>query len=80
MADSSYAALEFLASLRGWRRPITCLTRLRLDAALYTLAPARQKGQTARPRKKGMRLPTLRQVLNNRQTCWQRLVVAQWYG
>jgi DDE superfamily endonuclease len=80
VVDSAYAALEFLNSLTGLRHPITCLTRLRLDAALYEPAPPRKKGRTGRPRKKGARLPTLRQVLTNHKTVWQRITVAHWYG
>ena len=39
VADSGYAALDFLGSLANRRQAITCITRLRLDAQLY--APAR---------------------------------------
>src|SRR5215204_3078555 len=49
VADSSYAALEFLAACRAGRRPVTVVTRLRLDAALYAPAPPR------RPPKRGAR-------------------------
>jgi hypothetical protein len=58
VADSSYAALEFLAACRAWRRPVTVVTRLRLDAALYEPAPPRRPKQVGRPRVKGRRLPT----------------------
>src|SRR3954463_4240530 len=40
VADSSFAALELLAGLV--RQDVTCVTRLRLDAALYTPAPPRR--------------------------------------
>src|SRR3712207_2993570 len=62
VADGTYAALEFLAACRAWRRPVTVVTRLRLDAALYEPAPPRRPGQTGRPRLKGARLPTLAAV------------------
>src|SRR5215216_2515910 len=39
VADSSYAALELLAACRRWPQPVTVITRLRLDAALYESAP-----------------------------------------
>ncbi len=58
-ADSSFAALELLAAVRTQGAVVT---RLRLDAALYAPAPARQAKQNGRPRKKGRRLPTLPQV------------------
>ena len=41
---------------------ITCLTRLRLDAALYAPLPPPVPGQLGRPRLKGHRLPSLRTV------------------
>jgi hypothetical protein len=78
--DSAFAALELLAALSNGRCRITCLTRLRLDAALYEPAPKRKPGTNGRPRKKGARLPTLKQVLENPQTRWQRLLVPHWYG
>ena len=52
-ADSSYAALELLAASPGLSAPVTIVTRLRLDAALYDPAPPRQPGQRGAPRKKG---------------------------
>src|SRR5947209_2077748 len=45
VADSSYAALELLAWCTRQARPITVITRLRLDAALYAPAPMRRRGQ-----------------------------------
>jgi DDE superfamily endonuclease len=78
VADSSFAALELLASLV--RQGVTCVTRLRLDAALYTPAPPRQPKTRGRPRSKGARLPTLAQVLADPTTAWQRVTVPDWYG
>src|ERR671912_722561 len=54
VADSGFAALELLAALV--RRGVTCVTRLRLDAALYEPAPPRGPGAIGRPRAKGARL------------------------
>jgi DDE superfamily endonuclease len=78
VADSSFAALELLAGLV--RQGVTCVTRLRLDAALYTPAPPRQPKTPGRPRTKGERLPTLAKVLADQATAWQRVVVPDWYG
>jgi DDE superfamily endonuclease len=78
VADSAFSALEWLQALA--QRGITVVTRLRLDAALYEPAPLRVPGTNGRPRKKGKRLPTLRQVLNKQTTSWQRLLVPGWYG
>ncbi len=78
VADSSFAALELLAGLV--RQGVTCVTRLRLDAALYAPAAPRRPKARGRPRTKGERLPTLATVLANQATPWQRLVVPDWYG
>lgn len=80
VADSTYAALEFLAACRAWRAPVTVVTRLRLDAALYDPAPPRSPRQTGRPRLKGPRQPTLAAVAADPHTAWTALTVAQWYG
>ena len=78
VADSSYAALELLAACQGLVQPVTFLTRLRLDAALYDPAPPRVAGQCGRPRKKGQRQPTLAARLEDPQTAWTQSQI-QWY-
>ena len=61
VGDSAYAALDFLSIMQHLK--LTFVTRLRMDAALYEPAPPYSgKG---RPRKKGQRLPTLAQVLQD---------------
>ncbi len=80
VADSGYAALEFLAACRAWRSPVAVVTRLRLDAALYEPAPPRQLGQKGRPRKKGRRLPTLAARVADPNTAWTSITIANWYG
>src|SRR5438105_2897956 len=79
VADSSYAVLELLACAAGLGEPVTVITRLRLDAALYDPAPVRKPGTNGRPRKKGARQPTLAMRLADPGTAWQRVTVA-WYG
>jgi hypothetical protein len=76
VGDSSYAAIDLLNSVR---EKVTIITKLRLDAALYKAAPERKPGQMGRPRKKGSRLPTLKQVSRNPRTKWEKLTV-NWYG
>lgn len=53
--DSAYSGRALLE-----RRPanVAFISRLRLDAALWTAPPARQPGQIGRPRRRGERLPT----------------------
>ena len=80
VADSSYAALELLAACQAWPQPVTVITRLRLDAALYGPAPPRRPGQIGRPRLKGQRLPTLAAVAADPATDWAPLTVSDWYG
>jgi DDE superfamily endonuclease len=78
VGDSAFSALEWLQALV--QHNITVVTRLRLDAALYQPAPFRPPGTNGRPRKKGKRLATLRQILERKTTRWQRLTVPGWYG
>src|SRR5215207_1346581 len=56
IADGGYASLKLLDRCRRLKKPITFITRLRLDAALYEPAPPRRPGQIGRPRLKGERL------------------------
>ena len=77
VADSSFAAIELLAALAP---AMTCVTRLRLDARLFTPAPPRAPGTVGRPRVKGERLPLLSAVLADPATEWARVTVPGWYG
>lgn len=77
VADSSYAVIDLLAALPTGA---SMITRLRLDAALYEPAPARQLGKPGRTRKKGQRLPTLAQVARQPDTFWQPITFSEWYG
>lgn len=79
VADSSYAVLELLATCANLPVPVTMITRLRLDAALYDPAPLREPGKKGAPRKKGARHPTLAQRLSDSSTTWDTLTLA-WYG
>ena len=78
--DAGYAAIDFLWQVAKLANPITLIARFRLDAALYEPAPERKPGQTGRPRKKGKRLPTLKKVLEDKQTCWKKAIIPNWYG
>jgi hypothetical protein len=80
VADSTYATLPLLARCQSLPNPITFITRLRLDAALYEPAPPRDPHCIGRPRRKGPRLPTLASVATDPTTVWTELTVAQWYG
>lgn len=79
VADSTYAAIELLAGSAGLAQPVTMITRLRLDAALYDPAPSRLPGQRGAPRKKGNRQPSLASRVANATTRWDETTV-RWYG
>ncbi|HEV8043685.1 MAG TPA: transposase [Rubrobacter sp.] len=80
VADSGYAAIALLSRCARLSKPITFVTRLRLDAALYEPAPPRRAGQIGRPRLKGERLPNLAVVAGDPSTVWKPVTVADWYG
>ena len=80
VADRTYASLKLLDRCRKLSNPITFITRLRLDAALYEPAPPRRPGQMGRPRLKGERLPNLSVIADDRSTIWRTITVASWYG
>ncbi len=63
IADSAYGGQSVLANL-----PANCdlTSRLDLDARLYDPPPVRRPGTKGRPRKRGQRLPTPRQMLAQR--------------
>lgn len=77
VGDSTYAALDFLHDCQTLAQSVTVITRWRLDAALYEPAPP-YPGQ-GRPRKKGQRLPTPQQVIDDPKTVWTRLTLP-WYN
>lgn len=80
VADSSFAVISWLFQLTNLPGQLCLIVRLRLDAALYAPAPKRRRGQRGRPRQKGQRLPTLKQVAENKRTPWQRVTIPDWYG
>src|SRR5919112_4827639 len=45
VADRAYASLKLLSRCRSLSKPVTFVSRLRLDAALYEPAPVRRPGQ-----------------------------------
>ena len=67
VADSLYAGR---ALLEGCPANVQVISRLRMDAALWTPAPPRRPGQTGRPRRRGVRLPAP-MVLAQRCRRWQ---------
>ncbi|MBA3472317.1 MAG: transposase [Rubrobacter sp.] len=80
VADSAYASLKLLFRCRSLGKPVTFITRLRLDAALYESAPPRRPGQIGRPRLKGKRLPNLSVVAEDSSIVWKLTTITDWYG
>jgi hypothetical protein len=80
VADSHYACLALWAACQQWAQPVTLITRLRLDAALYAPAEPRPPGKRGRSPRKGKRLPTLQAVLQDPATAWRRVQVPRRYS
>ena len=80
VADGGYASLKLLDRCRRLSNPITFITRLRLDAALYEPAQPRYPGQMGRTRLKGERLANLSAVAGSSATAWTSLTLSEWYG
>jgi hypothetical protein len=80
VADSGYASLQLLANCRRFLpKPVTFITRLRLDAALYNPALSRRAGQMDRPGLKCERLPNPAVVAEDPSTAWVSATVDDWY-
>lgn len=80
VADQAFSAFDFLTRLQALPRPITCVSRLRLDARLFQPPPAPVPHRAGRPRLVGQRLPTVKHTLAAQDTVWTRLLVPHWYG
>jgi DDE superfamily endonuclease len=79
VADSSFAAIKLL-KLVSELPNASLITRLRLDAALFDPPPPGRPGQKGRPRVKGSRRPSLKEVLTDPKTVWTKLEIKDWYG
>jgi hypothetical protein len=71
VCDSAYAGRTLL---EGRPQNVHVISRLRMDAALYALPPARKKGQRGRARRRGKRLPTPKRTAQHTKK-WLRLEV-----
>jgi hypothetical protein len=80
VTDSRVAVITLWWRVCQLPNPICCVTRVRLDAALYEPAPPRTPRQTGRPRLKGQRLPTLAHVLHDAATSGSTVTVRGWDG
>jgi len=76
VADSAFAAIEFLAAVRNY---VCLVTRLRLDANLFDFPLPKRKGPGRRPIR-GKWLKKLSAILNDHKVSWQRVRITLWYG
>ena len=76
VADSAFAAIEFLAAVR---EHVCVVTRLRLDANLFAFPPPKRNGR-GRPAIKGKKLRKLSTILKDPKVRWQRCRISLWYG
>jgi hypothetical protein len=76
VADSAFAAVEFLAAVRNH---VCVVTRLRLDANLFEFPPPKRKGPGRRPIR-GKPHKKLSAILKDRNVPWKRYRVSLWYG
>jgi hypothetical protein len=76
VADSAFAAIEFLAAVG---KHVCVVTRLRLDANLFEFPSQKPKGRGRRPIK-GKPCKKLSALLKDRKAVWKRYRVSLWYG
>jgi hypothetical protein len=76
VADSAFAAIEFLAAVG---KHVCVVTRLRLDANLFDFPPPKRKGPGRRPIR-GKPQKKLSAILKDRNVSWTRYRVSLWYG
>lgn len=79
VGDQSYAAVSLITRCQTGPRPVTFVSRLRLDAGLYDPPGPRPPGKSGPPAKKGARQATFDQRLADPTAKWQALTVG-WYG
>jgi hypothetical protein len=76
VADSAFAAVEFLAAVCNH---VCVVTRLRLDANLFHFPQPKRKGRGRRPIR-GKPHKKLSAILKDRNVSWKRYRVSLWYG
>lgn len=76
--DNAYCTHKLFRATHRHLQRISVVSKFHLDAVIHKLPPKRKKGQRGRPRVRGERLPTPKEVANSAKR-WRKLVV-QWYG
>jgi hypothetical protein len=79
IGDGTYSSVALLRWCAGMRRPVTLVTRLRLDARLYAPPPSPLPGRRGPKPKKGARLASLAKRATDSNAVWTEVTVT-WYG
>jgi DDE superfamily endonuclease len=83
VGDGAYASVTLVQTCQRFQKPVTLVTRLRLDAGLYDVVgpqPAGKRGPTPKKGKKGAPQPKLTERLIDPTTAWQCLTVPGYGG
>lgn len=79
VTDGGLTAVKLGLRCQGFARPVTYVSRLRLDAQLYARPGPQPKGKPGPKPKKGDRQPSLATRAVDPKTQWQPIEIA-WYG
>ena len=78
IGDGAYAAVSLALRCAGFSCPVSLVSRLRQDAALYDFPPPNQPGKRGKNPKKGARLPSVGQRIADPSAQWTAINVP-WY-
>jgi hypothetical protein len=79
VGDGSYAVVELVHHCQGLSKPVRLVSRLRLDAVLHAFPGPQPKGKRGPKPKKGPRLLSLAERLDDPHTTWEPVKLT-WYG
>jgi DDE superfamily endonuclease len=78
VGDGTYAAIALIQHCQRTKRPVTFVTRLRMDAKLHDFPTPQPPGKSGPKPKKGVRQPSPAERLEDPMTVWQTLRLP-WY-
>jgi hypothetical protein len=82
IGDGAYAAVKLALCCAGFSTPVSLVSRLRLDAALYDFPPPEQPGKRGPKPKKGDKQSSLLERVNDQSVQWLPIAIAGislWY-
>ena len=79
VTDGGLTAVKLGLSCGAFLEPVTWVSRMRLDAVLYAWPGKQPKGKPGPKPKKGKRLPSLQNRLDDPNTKWKKTEI-DWYG